>query len=175
MAYRKPKHPRMKTMMISNNNKKSGLPQAMGSSYIAAALQLVVLSVIERITASMMWINDTKVRAQMQTEVATESGVDESFAVHAYHCLFFNPRTSAAPAPELSTGAFRAAAKAALMARVKVDAGVLDTDDEEGGGGDAEECEEEAAAEGDEEESSGRRADSAGEEEMPVLDEKDGA
>ena len=69
--------------MISNDNKTS-------IDDIAPARPLVVSSeeAIERMTAN---------RAQMQTEVAAESGVDESYAVHAYHCLFFNPRTSAVP------------------------------------------------------------------------------
>ena len=39
---------------------------------------------IERITANLMRIADTEVRAQRQTEVAAESGVDKSYAVHAY-------------------------------------------------------------------------------------------
>ena len=52
---------------------------------------------IERITANLMRIADTEVRAQRQTEVAAESGVDESYAVHAHHYLFFNPRTSGVP------------------------------------------------------------------------------
>ena len=60
--------------------------------------------------------------------------MDESSVVHAYHFLFLNrdPRTSAVPAPELSTEAFRAAAKAALMARVKADARAPETDEEKG-------------------------------------------
>ena len=61
-------------------------------------------------------------------------GVDDSYAVHPYHYLFFNPRTSVVPPPELSTDAFRVAAKAALMARVNADAGAPDTDEEEGEG-----------------------------------------
>ena len=117
--------------MISNDNKKS-------SSHIAPELWLAVLSeeAIGRITANMtvMWMPDPKVRAQMQTKVAAESGVDGSYAVHTYHYLFFNLRSSAVPPPELSTEAFRAAPKAALMARVKTDAGAPDTDKEEGEG-----------------------------------------
>ena len=86
---------------------------------------------IEREIANSMWIANTEVRAQMQKEVAAESGIDESYAVHAYHYLFFNPSSNGRPSPELSTEAFRAAAKAALMARVKADAGAPDTDEEE--------------------------------------------
>ena len=91
---------------------------------------------IEREIANSMWIANTEVRAQMQKEVAAESGIDESYAVHAYHYLFFNPSSNGRPSPELSTEAFRAAAKAALMARVKAEAGAPDTDeeDEEGEG-----------------------------------------
>ena len=86
---------------------------------------------IEREIANSMWIANTEVRAQMQKEVAAESGIDESYAVHAYHYLFFNPSSNGRPSPELSIEAFRAAAKAALMARVKADAGAPDTDEEE--------------------------------------------
>ena len=66
----------------------------------------------------------------MQKEVAAESGIDESYAVHAYHYLFFNPSSNGMPSPEMSIEAFRAAAKAALMARVKAEAGAADTDEE---------------------------------------------
>ena len=86
---------------------------------------------MERHIANIRWIAETEVRAQMQKEVAAESGIDESYAVHAYHYLFFNPSSNGRPSPELSTEAFRAAAKAALMARVKADAGAPDTDEEE--------------------------------------------
>ena len=86
---------------------------------------------IERQLANMLWIAETEVRAQMQKEVAAESGIDESYAVHAYHYLFFNPSSNGMPPPELSIEAFRAAAKAALMARVKAEAGAPDTDEED--------------------------------------------
>ena len=73
---------------------------------------------IERHIANMLWIADTEVRAPMQREVAAESGIDESYAVHAFfYYLFFNPSSHGAPPPELSTEAFSEAAKAALMAR----------------------------------------------------------
>ena len=85
---------------------------------------------IERHIANMLWLADIEVRAQMQKEVAAESGIDESYAVHAYHYLFFNPSSNGVPSPELSIEAFRAAAKAALMARVKAEAGAPDTDEE---------------------------------------------
>ena len=67
----------------------------------------------------------------MQKEVAAELGIDESYAVHAYHYLFFNTSSNGVPPPEQSIEAFRASAKAALMARVKAEAGAPDTDDEE--------------------------------------------
>ena len=89
---------------------------------------------VERCIANMMWIADPEVRAQMRTEVAAESGIDESYAVHAYHYLFFNPSSNGVPPPEQSIEAFRAAAKAALMVRVKADAGAPDSDEEEGEG-----------------------------------------
>ena len=85
----------------------------------------------EREIANSMWIANTEVRAQMQKEVAAESGIDESYAVHAYHYLFFNPSSNGMPSPEMSIEAFRAAAKAALMARVKAEAGAPDTDEED--------------------------------------------
>ena len=69
--------------------------------------------------------------AQMQTEVAAGSGIDESYAVHAYHYLFFIPSSNAVPPLEQSIEAIRAAAKAALMARVKAEAGAPDTNEEE--------------------------------------------
>ena len=67
----------------------------------------------------------------MQKEVAAELGIDESYVVHAYHYLFFNTSSNGVPPPEQSIEAFRAAAKAALMARVKAEAGAPDTDEEE--------------------------------------------
>ena len=35
---------------------------------------------IKRKIANLMWISDTKVRMQMQTDVAAESGTDDSYA-----------------------------------------------------------------------------------------------
>ena len=86
---------------------------------------------IEHHIANNTWVADTEVRSQMQREVAAESGMDESYALHAYHYLFFNPSSNGVPPPELSTEAFRAAAKAALMARVKAEAGAPDIDEDE--------------------------------------------
>ena len=113
----------------NDNKKKSGD----GSESAAPARPCVRQSKedIERQLANMLWIAETEVRAQMQKEVAAESGIDESYAVHAYHYLFFNPSSNGMPPPELSIEAFRAAAKAALMARVKAEAGAPDTDEED--------------------------------------------
>ena len=127
----------MMASSTNDNKKKSGDD----SESAAPARPYVMQSKedIERHIANMLWIAYTEVRAQMQKEVAAESGIDESYAVHAYHYLFFNPSSNGMPppeGPELSIEAFRAAAKAALMARVKAEAGAPDTDeeDEEGEG-----------------------------------------
>ena len=48
-----------------------------------------------------------------------------------FRSLFFNPSSNGMPPPELSIEAFRAAAKAVLMARVKAEVGAPDTDDDE--------------------------------------------
>ena len=111
-------------MMISNDNKKSS------SDDIASARPYVMSSKeeIECSIPNLMLIADTKVRAQMQTEVAAESGIGESYT---YHFLFFNPSSYGVPPQELSIEAFGAAAKATLMARVKAEAGAPDTDEEE--------------------------------------------
>ena len=118
----------MMASSTNDNKKKSGD----GSESAAPARPYVRQSKedMERHVANMLWIGETEVRAQMQKEVAAESGIDESYAVHAYHYLFFNPSSNGMPPPELSIEAFRAAAKAALMARVKAEAGAPDTDEE---------------------------------------------
>ena len=119
----------MASSATNDNKKKSGD----GSESAAPARPYVRQSKedMERHVANMLWIAETEVRAQMQKEVAAESGIDESYAVHAYHYLFFNPSSNGMPSPELSIEAFRAAAKAALMARVKAEAGAPDTDEED--------------------------------------------
>ena len=77
----------MMMMMASsatNDNKKKSSD---GSESAAPARPYVRQSKdsedIERQLANMLWIADTEVRAQMQKEVAAESGIDESYAVHA--------------------------------------------------------------------------------------------
>ena len=116
----------MASSATNDNKKKSGDGAAPARPYVKQSKEDM-----ERQVANMLWIAETEVRAQMQKEVAAESGIDESYAVHAYHYLFFNPSSNGMPSPELSIEAFRAAAKAALMARVKAEAGAPDTDEEE--------------------------------------------
>ena len=116
----------MASSATNDNKKKSGDGAAPAQPYVKQSKEDM-----ERHIANMLWIGETEVRAQMQKEVAAESGIDESYAVHAYHYLFFNPSSNGMPSPELSIEAFRAAAKAALMARVKAEAGAPDTDEEE--------------------------------------------
>ena len=58
-----------------DNKKKSDVGAAPAPLYVKRSKED-----IEREIANSMWIANTEVRAQMQKEVAAESGIDESYA-----------------------------------------------------------------------------------------------